>query len=89
MYNHLNKRGSSKCPPSRTPLIRMVIHCSSLPLIMTVSPNAEMVKYYKISPSRTRETVIIRGRLLQCITILIRGVLEGEHFVVFYYLSVW
>jgi hypothetical protein len=58
---------------------------------MTVSPNAEMVKYYKISPSRTpliRMVIHIGGRLLQCITILIRGVLEGEHFVVFYYLSV-
>jgi hypothetical protein len=54
---------------------------------MTVSPNTEMVKYYKII-SVFGETVIIGERLLQCITILIRGVLEGEHFVVFYYLTV-
>jgi hypothetical protein len=54
---------------------------------MTVSPNTEIEKYYKMSSlfsiSVFGETVIIRGRLLQCITILIRGVLEGGHFVVF------
>jgi hypothetical protein len=49
---------------------------------MTVSPNTEIIKYYKMFSLK-------RGRLLQCLTILIRGVLQGEHFVVFYYLSVW
>jgi hypothetical protein len=42
---------------------------------MTVSPNTEIVKYYKMFSFKN--------------PILIREVLEGEHFVVFYYLTVW